>query len=368
MNIRVLLLSDASNPHTMRWGRALTQRGLKVSIFSFQRPRDMAFWDKLKVEVKHPTFLESKFFAHFPYLKKLGYPFAIFDLLKTLIIQRPDIVHAHHASSYGLLGALAAYKPYFISVWGSDVFEFPAKSTLLRKVLEFNLSRANRIFSTSWIMKQQTSKFTNKGIEVIPFGVDLNHFVKRREGDNGIFKIGIIKSLEEKYGIQFLIEAFSLVKKEFQNMPLQLLIVGSGSYEENLKQKALDRGVANEVHFLGRVSIDQVPSYHNLLDIAVYPSICEESFGVAVIESSACEVPVIVTRRGGLTEVVEEDVTGLVVESNNAEAIANALKKLISDPDLRMRLGKAGRSKVIKLYNWDENVSAMIKNYESFVN
>jgi len=91
--------------------------------------------------------------------------------------------------------------------------------------------------------------------------------------------------------------------------------------------------------------------------------VCEESFGVAVIEASATGIPVVVSDVGGLPEVVERDGTGLVVEARNEVQIADALERLVLDPDLRFRMGAAGRDRVQRLYEWKANVDQMLSIY-----
>ncbi len=89
-----------------------------------------------------------------------------------------------------------------------------------------------------------------------------------------------------------------------------------------------------------------------------------ESLVVAVIEASACQLPVVVTNVGGLPEVVDKDVTGLVVPKDNPEALAAALHRLVVKRDLREELGRAGRERVASLYDWKESVDDMIDLYE----
>ena len=101
-----------------------------------------------------------------------------------------------------------------------------------------------------------------------------------------------------------------------------------------------------------------------MLDIYVAVSI-KESFGVAVLEASACSKPVVVSNVGGLPEIVEDGITGFIVEKENPEVLAEALEKLILDIDLRIQMGKNGRNKVINEYNWKDSVAAMISIYES---
>ena len=92
-----------------------------------------------------------------------------------------------------------------------------------------------------------------------------------------------------------------------------------------------------------------------------------ESFGVAVIEASACEIRVVVSNVGSLPEVVEDGVSGTIVSSENPEEAAIAIEKYIFDENLRKKTGKSGRERVEKLYNWKVNVSDMINIYTEII-
>jgi len=87
-----------------------------------------------------------------------------------------DILHAHSASSYGLLGSLVNFHPYVISVWGNDVYNFPQKSSFYSNLIKYNFKRCDLILSTSKIMAKETSKYSPKGIIVTPFGIDIEKF------------------------------------------------------------------------------------------------------------------------------------------------------------------------------------------------
>ena len=100
-----------------------------------------------------------------------------------------------------------------------------------------------------------------------------------------------------------------------------------------------------------------------MLDIAVYPS-QSESFGVAVIESGACEKPVIVSNVGGLPEVVKNGKTGFVVEYGDINSIVNALEKLILNKSLCYEMGRNARKRIKKLYDWKDSVECMLKIYK----
>ena len=105
----------------------------------------------------------------------------------------------------------------------------------------------------------------------------------------------------------------------------------------------------------------------NSFDIYVHPSICTESFGVAVLEASACGCPVVATRVGGVPEVCIDGQTGILVEPNNSDVLADAIIKLAKNAQLRNNMGMAGRDFVVKNYDWNKNVRTMLELMEKTV-
>jgi L-malate glycosyltransferase len=366
--MRILLLSDADNPHTMKWAIGLANAGLTVGVFSFRKPLSNIYNDS-RIELLNPNVYDQNIVTS-NVLQKLKYVTAVSWLKKAIYKFKPDILHAHYASSYGMLGALCGFHPYVISVWGSDVYDFPKQGFLQKLLLKYNLSKADMICSTSHVMQKETQQYTQKkAINVIPFGVDTNIFKKQSSDslfESGSIVIGTIKTLDEKYGIRYLIEAFNIVRNKYRQLPLRLLLVGDGAQKNYLMELVKDLNLNAVTKFTGNIPHSQIQQCHNMLDIAVYVSTLDsESFGVSVIESSACEKPVIVSRVGGLTEVVNENVSGIVVPPRNAESTAEAIEKLLLNTELRLKMGSAGRQRVKDNYEWNACVDKMIRHYLS---
>lgn len=357
--MKIALLSSASSIHTVRWANGLSVAGHIVHVIK-QQPIIESFNPNVKVHI-------------FPNFGILGY-FTMTSAVKKLLHNlKPDILNAHYASGYGTTARLVDFHPYLLSVWGSDVYHFPYISPLHKYLLQKNLYAADAIASTSYCMAEQTKSLVNHrpNIYITPFGVDLEKFrpinVKKPFDDAAII-IGTVKTLSEKYGIEYLIRAFKIVSEKHSNLPLRLLIVGDGNLEKKLKQIAKDLNIAEKTIFTGRISHEEVPTYQNMLDVSVSVSVSNsESFGVAIIEASACAKPVVVSNVGGLPEVVDDGVTGIIVPPRDPEATADAIERLILDRTLREQMGQAGRKKVEQLYAWDSNVKNMIDLYETLL-
>jgi len=287
-------------------------------------------------------------------------------LRATLKRLKPSLLHVHYASGYGTLGSLAGYHPFLLSVWGSDVYEFPRRSLLHKQLFMRALRHPDRISSTSRDMAREVSRYTDRPISVCPFGVDTKLFAPRPTAPlfaTEDLVIGTVKTLEPVYGIDILLKAFAKVTTWHRELPLKLLIVGSGSEKSTLVNLAQTLGILSHVRFVDAVPHRRVSDYLNMLTIGVMPS-RRESFGVAALEAGACEVPVVVSRVGGLPEVVEDGATGLVVTEESVDETASAIDRLIRDPALRRRMGRAARTRVEKLYSWSASLDAMELLYD----
>ena len=354
--MKIIFLAPANAIHTKRWVESLVNRGIKVLLASQHPPMNGLDMDGVE-------------YIKLPFHGVIGYFLNVFSLQRAILNFRPDLLHVHYASGYGTTAAIVGFKPTILSVWGSDIFEFPNVSFLNRLLLRCNLMRADKILSTSHAMALETNKYTNKLIEVTPFGIDLDIFKPDRIPSifaQGDIVVGTVKTLEEKYGIEYLIRAFQIVKAKYLEMPLKLLIVGGGLLEKHLKSLADDLGLNRCTVFTGFIPHSEIPKYHNMLSVSVSVS-NSESFGVAIIEACACEKPVVVSDVGGLPEVVEDGVTGIVVPSRDVIAIAAAIERLILDDELRQNMGRAGRERVKRLYDWNDNVSQMIDIYKTIL-
>jgi glycosyltransferase involved in cell wall biosynthesis len=213
-------------------------------------------------------------------------------------------------------------------------------------------------------------------VVVTPFGVDLERFVPAPQGaalpvasaaarrSATPLTIGIVKTLAPKYGVDLLLRAMAglLRDDELRMTPLnlKLLIVGDGPQRNALEALAVQLGIGERTEFVGGVRHRDVPHWLQRMDIFAAPSRSDsESFGVAVVEASACALPVVVANVGGLPEVVQDGRTGLVVPPDDVGALQAALKRLVLDAGLRATLGRQGRARVERDYGWTHCVDLM---------
>lgn len=360
--MKVLLLSDTYSEHTEKWALGLANSGIKVGIFSFNKA-SYEWYNHKNINV---FFEPDKKINAESTLTKLSYIKYVTILKKIIKRFEPDILHAHYATSYGLIGALSGFKPFFLSVWGSDVYDFPKKSKLHKKIFQFNLKRASVIMSTSNVMMEEVKKYTTKDVVVTPFGVDLTKFLNKPTNlpkQNAIY-VGTIKPIEEKYGIEYIIEAAELLINKRTNIDYKFLLVGPGNNLEYYRNIISQKKLENYFEVTGRIPFNDIVEYHNLLDIFLNVSIDDsESFGVAVVEAMACEKPVIVTDVGGLKEVVNFGEFGSVIPKKRSDDLALAIEKMAYNLNDARETGKKARAHVLKLYDWNKNLQTVIDVY-----
>ncbi len=359
---KVFFISAASSIHTVKWVNALS-KDFEVHLIYCKNHKPNI--DNINTEIiLHELFFKAP----------IGYYLNSIELRKLYKKIKPDIINVHYASGYGTLARISKLDDILLSVWGSDVYDFPNQSKIKKKILEKNVNYAKYLASTSNVMAEELKRQVNisdKKIYITPFGVDVEKFknIKLKRDDNSI-NIGTIKALEEKYGIKYAILAVKKLKndliKEGKNQlsdSIKYYIYGDGSEKELLLKLIEDEKLEKDVFLMGKIPNNRVPEVLNNMDIFIATSIVNESFGVAVVEAMACELPVVATNADGFMEVVDDNVTGYIVERKNIDNIAIALNKLVSDNELRKNMGKCGRESAIRNYNWKENVKYMEKIY-----
>lgn len=343
--MKICFIAPADSYHTIKWCKWFCSQGHDIHVISFVNSIiDGITIHSLDVGVDR----NGSDFNKIKYLKYAGKVKRIVEQIK------PDIINVHFATSYGTVVALSGLKDYVLSVWGSDIYDFPQKSIFHKFMLKFSLSRAKYIFSTSNAMAEETRKYTKKKIEITPFGVDTELFSpskRNRDQSDEDFIVGTVKALTPKYGIEYLLKAVAIIKSEYPQIPIKLRIAGKGSHEDEYKKLAMSLGINDITTWLGFIPQDQAAKEWSNMDVGIVASTLDsESFGVSAVEAQACGRPVIISDVPGLMEATCPGQTSVVVQRKNEKALAEAIVNLYEKPDLRNELGKSGRILVLKKY------------------
>ena len=208
-------------------------------------------------------------------------------------------------------------------------------------------------------------------VRVVPLGADHEFFrpgldtreVRARYGlDEGRWLLSVARLSRHK-GIDTALQALARLQSRYPD--LRYAVVGTGEEHEALAAEARELGVADRVRFLTDVPDRDLPALYNTAEVYLGVSrLMEqrvEGFGISLAEASACGVPVVAGRSGGIPAAVRDGETGLLVDAEQPEAVAEALASLLDDAALRARLGAAGRRAVESHYNWDRVTADLVR-------
>ena len=275
-----------------------------------------------------------------------------------------DVIHAHWAIPTGPAAVLAARKlriPSIITMHGGDVYvnpeqgyDFPTR-WYVRPALRWTLRHAGALTAITEDCRQHALRAgaPDNRIRLVFNGTDLRRFSPGENGGRsdprfGPHMIFACRQLFPRKGIRFLLEAAAQLKPKFPD--LKVVLAGDGFERPELGRLAADLGIGPDVTFLGWVPNTELPPYYRAAAVSVIPSL-EEGFGIPAAEAMGCEVAVVASDAGGLPEVVEHGVTGLVVPRGDSGALANAIGSLLNDPERRRAMGQAGRARALRLFD-----------------
>ena len=286
---------------------------------------------------------------------------------------RPEIVHNHmyRAELVGTraaiaLGEIGRPRPYIVST----VHSSRVRSEEDRRILRLLTPRIDRLIAVS---RSIVDKLRQEGRDTAPIslihnGVDLERYDHQEpcctlREEYGLPSegpiVGVVARLEPEKGHPTLLEAWPSVLAVVPDATL--LVVGEGSRRDALEAMTRELRIADRVVFTGRR--DDVPAVTAALDIAVLPSY-REALGLTILEAMALSRPIVASNVGGIPEMVEDGVTGLLVPPHDAEALAAAIVRLLRNHPLADTLGRAGHDLVHERFCIERMVSAVEQIYD----
>jgi glycosyltransferase involved in cell wall biosynthesis len=295
---------------------------------------------------------------------------AIRELAAYLVRNEIDLVHAHmfRAEVVGTRAALAAGTPVIMATLHSSRVRSPEDVATLAALTP----AMDRLIVPSAAIEAKVRAEGRGGAEfaTIPNGVDLSRFegpapacaLRHQFGiPHEAVLAGVVARLEPEKGHRHLIEAWPRVVAGVPDT--WLAIVGEGSECEALRAQAaaLPAPARDRIVFTGRR--DDISSVTGDLDIAVLPSL-REAQGISILEAMARRRPVVASAVGGIPEVVTDGLDGLLVPPGDSSALADAILRLASAPELRRRMGEAGYATVAERFSIEAQVRRIEALYD----
>jgi phosphatidyl-myo-inositol alpha-mannosyltransferase len=223
-------------------------------------------------------------------------------------------------------------------------------------------SRLHGRIAVSGAARHFISRYFPGEYRIIPNGVELDRFERAEPYEqlrDGVLNILFVGRLEERKGLIHLLKAYHRLRK--RHVDARLLVVGAGPKLREYRRYVGLRGI-RDVEFLGRVTDEEKARYFASADVFCAPATGQESFGIVLLEAMAAGVPIVASDIHGYKQVVQRGVQGLLVEPRKPRALAAALYTLALDPELRDRMGEAGRARAPE-FSWERVTEQVIDFY-----
>jgi colanic acid/amylovoran biosynthesis glycosyltransferase len=272
--------------------------------------------------------------------------------------QRQAIRHVHvhldgTAPAVGLLvthlgngGANTGPWSFSMTVHGSKEFFDVFRQRLARKVRAARFVVCVSDFTRSQLMALVDHTHWPK-LHVVHCGIDPEEFAPPERGFavDGLMRILTVGRLDNMKGIAILIEAIAELRR--RSPPVALTVVGDGPQRDHLQRLAQRDSVSEYITWAGWVGQDGIRAHYRAADVFCLPSFAE-GIPVVLMEAMSTGLPVVANHITGIPELVEHEVSGLLVRPGRSDLLVDALERLARDADLRSRLGQAGREKVAR--------------------
>ena len=284
-----------------------------------------------------------------------------------------DIVHVHWPVPHALFGWAARRgskgRTRLVTLWyGIELRWVKSRLPWLKQFLKWALKTSDQVAAISSYTAREIAELVHVPVRVIPYGLGFDESLaaaRPPRAPGGSFLILYVGNLIPRKGVGFLIDALHRLPA---SLNARLLILGEGTDRPKLEQQVRDLGLNGRVSMPGRVPEPDLHRAFREANVLVLPSIVDqrgdtEGLGVVLLEALAYRIPVIGSAIGGITDIISDGQTGLLVRPEDPAAIATAIERIATDPALAERLALAGSGRVRERFGWDAIIAAWQECY-----
>lgn len=345
---------------------ALAGRGDEVHVISYALPSRLSL-------ASPRVFFHEVHVPHYPLFEYPPYSLAL--ATKTVEVarhQQLDLVHVHYAVPNAVSAVLARQilapqpLPVVTTLHGTDITLVGNDPNYL-ETTRFGITESDAVTAVSAALVEQTREQLGitMPIDVVPNFIDPARYGAASGGPGARrWAVGderVVVHISNFRPVKRVADVVEVFRRVVARVPARLLLVGDGPDRGRVEQMCREHGICEAITFLG-----SLPLIEEVLvgaDLFLLPSE-HESFGLSALEAMACHVPVIATAVGGLPEVVAEGETGYLLPVGDVEGMAEAAVRVLTDPALKQRLGRAGRRRAVERFDQDKIVGRYREIYE----
>jgi glycosyltransferase involved in cell wall biosynthesis len=331
--VRILFFADASSVHTRRWVAAAAERGAQCIVVTRQPAEVPGAQEVIAIAQGQD---KLSWFKALPEVRRVAR-----RLARTF---QPDLVHGHYVTSYGLWAAACGLKvPKVLTAWGSDILVTPRESRLMRWVVGWSLRRADLITADSLDTVEEIAQYhPSAPVRQILWGADTDRFVPATPAPD--FEVVSLRSWEENYNIDLIIEAFARFVTMRPHSHARLHLLGGGPMEPVLQERVASLRLLQQVRFHGRVGDQAMVDAIQRCRVSVsVPS--SDATSVSVLESMACGLPIIASDLPANRQWIDEQ-GGWIVPVRDIDALTEAFVAVHDYPAQALARGAHNRQRV----------------------
>lgn len=326
-------------------GLALARRGHEVHFISYASPFRLRFAERVFFHEVDTTVSRYPLFEHFPY--DLALAAKQYDVARR---EELEVLHVHYAIPHATTAwlakeMLAAQRSIKVitTLHGTDI-TLVGQEASFYEITKFSIEKSDRVTAVSTFLRDETYRTlgcNNCKVDVIPNFVNLEEYrpdpgaTRTALAPEGTKVITHISNFREVKRVRDVVRIFARIRKA---MPATLVMVGDGPERGEAEREADTLGVSESVEFLGR--FDRVASILQATDLFLLPS-QSESFGLAALEAMACGAPAVASRAGGLPEVIDDGISGILEPPGSVEAMGRRAVELLMDPARHKAMAEA---------------------------
>jgi glycosyltransferase involved in cell wall biosynthesis len=288
---------------------------------------------------------------------------------------RPDLLHVHYVAGYGILGALTGFHPFFLTVWGSDIYRYPGSSLLRNLTVRYSIGKADIITGDSRDALEAVRRLGGAvhKCRLVQWGVDLNRF--RRTGHSALRKeLGFAPHNpvviytrgfgDRLYHPEYIIESARKVIDRFPQT--RFVFLGAGRFREEMIKKSREMGVCDYTVFPGAIPHEKMPSYLSAADI--YVGVPEsDATSVSLLEAMAVSLPVIASDLPSNREWIVDGVNGFLLKYDDTVGLTEKILALLKDEHLRKTMGRKNRKVVRQKADHEMHMERMNEHYDCWL-
>jgi L-malate glycosyltransferase len=347
-------------------GLELARRGHQVHFITYDAPfRLRGYTERVFFHQVETRMGRYPLFDHFPYTLALAS-----KQHEVVLRERLEVLHVHYAIPHATTAYLAREMlngewplQVITTLHGTDITLVGQESSFYG-ITKFSIEQSNGVTAVSTYLRDETYRAfgcVSCDVRVIPNFVNLQEYRPGEPGHRrglvpeGHKLITHVSNFREVKRVKDVVRVFARIRRA---MPATLMMIGDGPERVDAESEARELAVSPDIRFLGR--LDSVASLLQASDLFILPS-QTESFGLAALEAMACGAPVVATRAGGLPEVIDDDLNGILEPVGSVEAMGRRAVELLRDPERHATMRAAAIAKAQEF-----SADRIVPRYEAY--